>query len=1413
MLTLLQPAWLALLLLAIPVLLLHMRRRRSLVVGSVQIWRQVSARATAQRSRKPPPFSWQLLLQLLAVTLLALALSQPVWSGGAPSGEHLIVVLDNSIAMRATGQPEEAHAALAAELNSGNYEYLSVLLTSAESPVLMAHIPVGQASDWQDLLPAGATAAAADWDAIERTLPGLLFDNEQARLLVLAAPASVAPESIAGVAAEIHRFDNPAPGPWLQDTRVDVTDDGLELHGLVHLPDDGAESIRLELYFRAFGDSDYLVWSQPELRVDDLTETADALYAFNLPVELPLSGVLRVQLSDLEPGPLTQANHVVHVQPVQARVLLLGDASQELVRALAAVEGVALFTADNLEQLQVTDFDLVVTTGLPLQTDPQTSSLSLILPAENPLQAPLTTHWSTDHVLSQGVNWAAIDIPSAARVPLLPGATEVFSGNGLPLVQARTVAGGRQVVLAFDPAATNWPELTGFPAFMGNVLDWVLPGLFSGNPVACEAGQACALAAASLGSGTHLESENGSRLRPVQAGPTVLDFVVPLETGVLWPSSDSTGPEREPLAVNAASVPLPGAEGSASSGSGGNVTSTIGLWQPIVVTLLMVLLAEAVLQFLRLRGGPLRGAARRRQLQGMVLRGTALLLTTAAAMNLVLNLPASREQVVVLVGSNPADDPASNRLLERAIDSASDLRRGQTLQIVDYRGDASLFESGTGDREPGKGANLQAGLNLALASLNPAAPGRVLLASSGVETSGDLREVLPELQARSTTVDVLPLQVLPEGEVLVERVVAPAQSYAHDRFTLHATITADTPGEATMRFYRNGELILTREQQLQAGRNIVELLVSEAEAGEVLFEVEVEAAGDTYPENNRNGIYLQVLPPARILVVAGQSEWGAVFADALRMQGLDVTVVRPDRAPFYLDGWLSYQGIVLMDVPSIDLSVKQQELIEQAVAEHGRGLLILGGPNSYGPGGYYETVLEKLSPLSSRVPRDAPNVALAFVLDRSGSMQQTVEGDTNRLDIARQATITAAGLLHEESRVSVIVFDTEANVLVPLQERLDLEEIEQALTRLEPGGGTSIYPGLEVAYEQLQGVDAAATHVIVMSDGLSQPGDFETLLGQMTAEGITVSVVAIGDGADVNSLQRYARMGGGAFHATTDFRALPSILSQESMMLSGAPIEENHVQPAWISREQTFVQGLPLALPAVDGFVLTTAKDDATVHLQVPDSQGEDFPLLASWRYGNGHVLAFTSQAAGSWTAEWLPLPEYPLFWSQALRTFLPATSQQGINLQVLQHGTDLNLNVEVLDAFEQRIAGQKVTVNGVPLRETRTGYYQGTLPITEPGRLELHVQAGDLSLERSHHVPYPAQLDFSLANPEALANLAEVSGGRLLSGDEPLFTGGQRVLVPTALWPWLLLIALILFLLELVYRYDPALLRREARS
>jgi len=405
--------------------------------------------------------------------------------------------------------------------------------------------------------------------------------------------------------------------------------------------------------------------------------------------------------------------------------------------------------------------------------------------------------------------------------------------------------------------------------------------------------------------------------------------------------------------------------------------------------------------------------------------------------------------------------------------------------------------------------------------------------------------------------------------------------------------------------------------------------------------------------------------------------------------------------------------------------------------------------------------------------------------------------------------VTAAGLLHEESRVTVIVFDTEATVLVPLQEQLDLQEIEEALARLEPGGGTAIYPGMEAAFEQLQGIDAAAVHMIVMSDGLSQPAPFEELLAEITEAGITVSTVAIGDGADSSGLQRYARMGGGAFHATRDFRALPSILSQESLMLSGAPIEEHTARPVWLNRDQRFVQGLPDTVPQVDGFVLTTPKDDATVHMEVTDSAGDSYPLLASWRYGNGFVMAFTSQGAGTWTREWISRPDYPLFWSQALRNFLPAAGQEGLNVTLQRRGDELAVSVEVLDEFEQRLLNEDVSVNGVPLREQSTGRYEGLLPLQDTGTMELTIEAGERQLTRSYFVGYPAAWDFSLTDPDLLSLLAEETGGQLLSGTEPLFRGPERISTQLDLLPLLLLLGLTLFLFELINRYDPALLRR----
>ncbi len=512
-----------------------------------------------------------------------------------------------------------------------------------------------------------------------------------------------------------------------------------------------------------------------------------------------------------------------------------------------------------------------------------------------------------------------------------------------------------------------------------------------------------------------------------------------------------------------------------------------------------------------------------------------------------------------------------------------------------------------------------------------------------------------------------------------------------------------------------------------------------------------------------------------------------------------------------------------MNVPAIDLATLQQELIEKAVAEHGRGLLLLGGENSFGPGGYYETPLERVSPLSSRVPRDAPRVALAFVLDRSGSMQRN-EGGATRLDIAKQATVSAIGLLHPESLIAIVVFDSEARVLLPLRPAKDSAGVAQALRGLEAGGGTAIYPGLVEALHQLQGIEAMAKHIVVMSDGLTQPGDFPGILKAISDQGISVSTVAIGDGADPVRLEEIARIGKGAFHATQDFKALPSILSQEALLLSGKPVEERSATPLWVGRNAEFFAGVPDKLPPLGGYVLTTRKPAADLHLVVPDERQEPVPLLASWRYGNGRVVALTTQGAGAWTTEWQALAEYPLLWSQIVRHILSGPGE-GLLPRFARHGDEIEADVDALNAeglpreglkIAASLAGHGTTSEAaapLSLSEVSPGRYQEKLTLDRPGEFNLRVAADQISAEAPLFVAYPALYEFTRADPRRLAALAAATGGRVLASEEQIFAGGQSRWVARAVWQVWVLAALALFLADLIVRYASGLIGMRQRS
>ena len=100
------------------------------------------------------------------------------------------------------------------------------------------------------------------------------------------------------------------------------------------------------------------------------------------------------------------------------------------------------------------------------------------------------------------------------------------------------------------------------------------------------------------------------------------------------------------------------------------------------------------------------------------------------------------------------------------------------------------------------------------------------------------------------------------------------------------------------------------------------------------------------------------------------------------------------------------------------------------------------------------------------------------------------------------------------------------------------------------GGGTTIYPALKTAFDRLAAYDAPLKHIILLSDGQSNEGDYGGLVAACREQKITLSTVAVGADADLRLMQFLAQGGGGRFYVSEDVGSLPRIFTKEAFLAS-----------------------------------------------------------------------------------------------------------------------------------------------------------------------------------------------------------------------------------------------------------------------
>ncbi len=1431
----LSPLSLLLATLAVPLLLLYFLkvRRRQMRVSSLLLWeaalRDREASTFFQRLQRDP----LLILQILALLALTVALARPAVTVMGQGAKRVAIVMDTSASMKATDAPSSRFV----QAQRAALSLLGRLGEGAEVMVIDAGVQprvVVPFTREHDRVAAGLRSLEAH-DLPNRLAEGL----RTARALVGSDPR-----------AEIHVFTDgahpDAVGAQGTDGRVRWTGVGRRSHNV------GITSLAVRRnYFGNYNSQAFFsvgnFSTEPQtlslrLTLDDETLTERTLTldpqvrrAIVVPFSEQRGGVLKLKLDVADDLAADNVAYAVIPAPRTLSVLLVSPGNLFLEKVLQTDPQVKLeVRKPDAYQGGMEGFDVVVVDSVsPPKLGPGRFVLVNTVPSDVPLEVlgrldnPTIMDWDRTHPIMRQIDFAKVTIEDAMRVrPVAPGKTLVEAVGG-PLIYALEERDRKALFFGFDLFRTDFPLRVAFPLILSKGLRWLSPVGLDQSSLQLQAGQPILLPVEHGVTTATVRTPSGRSVR-AQVNRGMASFTETDEVGVY---TVVTGRGETRVAVNLMNAdesdltpqPLPAfVEGPRAESP--PVAILRELWPFFVILALLLFALEGFLYWRRQTGGRLglpRGLGDR---WALGLRCALLAVLLLALTKPTIPRWADRLNVTFLLDVSDSVSLAARESAYRfAAQAVSAMQPGDQAGVVVFGEEAVVDQPlrATSKIErpqvqvPGRGTNLAQALQLGLATAPPGQANRFVLLTDGRQNMGNAVAVAQAAKDAGADIYYVPAPLTFPQEVVVESMVLPQEVKFGEPFQAKVVAWSQAETQGRLSLYRNGEFLGSQVVRLAPGKNVYTYRQSLEQSGIHVYQAAIDVDGDTIEENNRAIGTLVVRGRPQVLLAEKDRAQAQALAAALRSQHVDVTVVEADKIPKDMAGLQKYDGLILSNVSSLKMTKKQMENIRDYVREQGGGLIMLGGEESFGLGGYYRTPIEEALPVTMEVKQkiEIPSLAVVLSIDRSGSMAMTTDEKVTKLDIAKEAAHLVVDLLDERNEVGVMSWDTEFIWDSPLKPAKDKQGIHHAIATIKAGGGTDGYPALKESYQVLFDRPALLKHVIFLSDGQMTRGDFAGLLRRMAKDKITVSTVAIGKDADVPLMVDVAKWGRGRFYYTEDDSTIPRIFTLETQLASKASLVEQPFKAVVASPAHEAIQEIDWKnAPPLGGYVATSMKPNADLVLM---THQED-PLLATWRYGLGRSVAFTSDAKAKWGVLWVRWGGFNKFWSQVTRWALRTGTRSDTVATVSRTDNVGEVTVDAIDPKGEFINFLDSQVGVVAPDKTRTvidleqigpGRYRGRFPARQEGVYLVGMaqrRAEQMVGSQLAGLVVPDGQEFrDLGVDESfLRELTELTGGGLLAEPKDAFLQNRhRSRLSVDIWPWLVGMVAVLLIPEIALR------------
>jgi Mg-chelatase subunit ChlD len=747
------------------------------------------------------------------------------------------------------------------------------------------------------------------------------------------------------------------------------------------------------------------------------------------------------------------------------------------------------------------------------------------------------------------------------------------------------------------------------------------------------------------------------------------------------------------------------------------------------------------------------------------------------------------------------------------------------LQLVTFaekprvvrKGDGKLSDAIARHAGAGAGTDVQAAMQLAYGLYPDGYLPRMVIVSDGNQTVGDVATEAYRAKELGVKVSWRTFDQDKTSEIRVVGVTVPDELKVGQPYEVTAEVWSTEPQTATLTLQQDefpNPLEPSKTVELREGKNLVKFKSDAKQAGATTYKLRLaKFAKDTEKANNEAVMTAPVKGKPSVLYVEGgllrEPGSASYLTKALEHEQIDVTVRGPTGIPSNPKELEKYDLVMVSDVPAHLMGAGQMAALDTYVSSMGGGLIMAGGEDSFGSGGYERTRIEQIMPVrfDSTKIKEQPDVALVLVMDRSGSMQGP------KLEAAKESARVTAEVLSPDDYLAVVAFDSEAQVFVRPQAARNRGRISTEISRLQSGGGTNILPGLREAFDILSSApmsNAKVKHVIVLSDGEAPIDGIPETVAQMRESRITISCVGV-QGADRGLLSQIADGGDGRLYMVEDIGALPKIFMKETQEAQKSQLVEDDVHVRVAKRVEAIEGTAVETAPALKGYVSTKPKPTAETIL-ISDL-GE--PILARWRHGAGTTVAWTSDVKNRWGVNWIRWGGYPKFWAQVVRSSMRRKVYDSYDLFAKVADGRAMVTVDAIDAGDKFVnelatklqvidpATNKVTQE-LPMEQTAAGRYTADFRIQKYGSYLLkaiHQRDGKTVAESLGSVALSYPLEYLRTTPdlEPLRHAAKVSGGHDQAKPAELWDANhESVRYTQDLWPYVLLGVVGLFILDL---------------